>query len=64
MKAVFPTGSLSLQGLIDYHGGAIVSQEVLRTPGGTVTLLLHSIGLMGANSDISMPAFSGSMFLG
>src|SRR5512144_3203311 len=38
MKAVLPTGPLSLKGLIDYQPDSVVSQEVLRTPNGTVTL--------------------------
>ena len=38
MKAILPTGPLSLKGLIDYQADSVVSKEVLRTPNGTVTL--------------------------
>ena len=38
MKAILPTGPLSLKGLIDYQPDSVVSKEVLRTPNGTVTL--------------------------
>ena len=38
MKAILPTGPRLLKGLIDYQDGSVVSQEVLRTPNGTVTL--------------------------
>ena len=38
MKAILPTGPLLLEGLIDYQPDSVVSQEVLRTPNGTVTL--------------------------
>ncbi|HYQ91502.1 MAG TPA: cupin domain-containing protein, partial [Candidatus Competibacteraceae bacterium] len=38
MKAILPPGPLLLKGLIDYQDGSVVSQEVLRTPNGTMTL--------------------------
>src|SRR5512135_1306291 len=38
MKAILPTGPISLKGLIDYQPDSVVSKEMLRTPNGTVTL--------------------------